>query len=313
MDYRLDLLDESNFENLVNTICQKILGMGVINFSKGKDAGRDGKFNGTANRFPSVASPWSGKFVIQAKHTSNPIASTSDSEFKNIIISEIPKINKLQEEGNVECYLLFTNRKHSGIKGEELLQYLKKSTKLDKIEIIGKDTINNLYLNRNNDIVKQFGLDKHHIPFDFSDYEIKEIILAFKNQLPAFKEELKNEVERIKYNFDKTAIEEKNEINNLGEEYFKNVLLSNSLKNFDSIQGFLNSPKNNELKEYYFDIAAELNSIILLRRDDFGAFEEIFHFIYQKVCDGNSKLMGSKRHVSAFLHYMYFECLIGLK
>ncbi|MCR6638988.1 MAG: restriction endonuclease [Sporocytophaga sp.] len=82
MDYRLELLDDSTFENLVNRLCQEILGLGVISFSKGKDGGRDGKFTGIANKFPSEASPWCGKFIIQAKHTENPVSSCSDSDFK---------------------------------------------------------------------------------------------------------------------------------------------------------------------------------------------------------------------------------------
>lgn len=53
MDYRLELLSEDSFENLVNKICQEILGTGVISFSKGKDGGKDGKFNGIAEKFPS--------------------------------------------------------------------------------------------------------------------------------------------------------------------------------------------------------------------------------------------------------------------
>lgn len=48
MDYHLYDLHASEFENLVNSICQKILGTGVISFSDGKDGGRDGKFTGTA-------------------------------------------------------------------------------------------------------------------------------------------------------------------------------------------------------------------------------------------------------------------------
>lgn len=44
---------------------------------------------------------------------------------------------------------------------------------------------------------------------------------------------------------------------------------------FDKIQHFLNSDKNSEIKEYYFDIATELNHIISIKRDNFEAFEEI--------------------------------------
>ncbi|PIE77871.1 MAG: hypothetical protein CSA15_10770, partial [Candidatus Delongbacteria bacterium] len=76
---------------------------------------------------------------------------------------------------------------------------------------------------------------------------------------------------------------------------------------------FLNNPLNDELKEYYFDTAYELNQTISIKRSDFDAFEEIFFFIYKKVCDSSTLLKGSKRHVMTFLHYMYYECLIGKK
>ena len=67
MDYHLYNLNPAEFENLVNTICQEILGTGVVTFSEGKDGGRDGKFTGTAQAYPSLNKPWSGKFIIQAK------------------------------------------------------------------------------------------------------------------------------------------------------------------------------------------------------------------------------------------------------
>lgn len=105
MDYRLELLSEDNFENLINRICQEVLGTGVISFSKGKDGGRDGKFIGVSQSFPSVTKHWNGKFIIQAKHTDNPIASCSDNDFQTITNKEIKKIKKLKEENEVDCYL----------------------------------------------------------------------------------------------------------------------------------------------------------------------------------------------------------------
>src|SRR5690349_12565458 len=119
MDYRLELLNSSVFENLVNTICQKLLGMGVISFAPGKDGGRDGKFNGVAQKYPSEADRWNGKFIIQSKHTLNPIASCSQKDFETEIIDqEIPKLIKLKSNDEIDHYLLFTNRKYSGVKGE---------------------------------------------------------------------------------------------------------------------------------------------------------------------------------------------------
>ncbi len=162
-------------------------------------------------------------------------------------------------------------------------------------------------------IVKLFELDKHHIPFEFSDEEIKDIILEFKKQLHDISEDIKTKVEQIKYDFDKIEIEEKNIKNSLSKVYYENEILSKSLLDFSNIKSFLEDDKNSELRDYYFDIASELSELITLKREDFDAFEEVMIFIYKKVADGSSKLKGGKRHISTLLHYMYMDCEIGLK
>ena len=313
MDYRLENINDSDFERMVNAVCQKILGTGVIEFSPGKDGGRDGKFTGTAQNYPSTTDRWSGKFIIQAKHTENYIASCSDNDFKKIVDDEIIKIKKIKADGEIDNYLLFTNRKYSGVKGEQLVNKIIKETGIDNCAIIGKETINNQYLNSNKDIVKQFRLDINHIQFDFSDEEIKDIILAFKKQLPEIQEEIQEEVDKLKQDFSLIDKKEKNKKNRLSEEYFNEFIVGQSLMDFDKIEKFLYNPLNEALKDYYFDTAYELNQLISLKRDDFDLFEEIFVFIYHLICDGSTPLKGSKRHVMVFLHYMYYECLIGKK
>ncbi len=69
---------------------------------------------------------------------------------------------------------------------------------------------------------------------------------------------------------------------------------------------------NNELSVMYLDSAFELKNLITVKRDEFGAFEEIFVLIYNLVCDRNPKLR-NKRFIYVFLHYMYFNCDIGQK
>lgn len=313
MDYRLEDISDTDFERMVNTICQKILGTGVIEFSPGKDGGRDGKFTGTAQNFPSNKDCWSGKFIIQAKHTEIINASCSDNEFEKIIDEEIVKIKKLKANNEIDNYLLFTNRKYSAIKGERLVNKIKAETGIENCEIIGKETINNQYLNSNKEIVKQYKLDINHIQFDFSDEEIKEIILAFKSQLPVIKSDIKSEVDKLKQDFTIIDKKEKNKKNKLSEEYFHENIVRESLMDFDKIEKFLYDPLNEKLKDYYFDTAYELNQLISLKRDNFDLFEEIFVFIYKLICDGSTMLKGSKRHVMVFLHFMYYECLIGKK
>ncbi|NEM99454.1 ABC-three component system protein [Pontibacter burrus] len=313
MDYRLELLDSGTFEQLTNTICQKLFGMGVVTFAEGKDGGRDGKFTGKAQNYPSTVDNWSGKFIVQAKHTLSPVASCSDSDFETTVGLEIKKIKKLRASGDIDNYMLFTNRKYTGIKGEELCKRIISETGINNAAILGKETINNQFINPNKDIIRQYGLDKHYIPFDFSDTEIKEIIESFKTQLPRLSAGLKQKVKQVKYDYDRIKIEEKNIKNNLGNEYYENEILSSSLMDFQTIGDFLSSPNNEEIKDMYFDVASELSQVITIKRNNFDAFEEVFFFIYKFICDGDTKIKGGKRHVTTFLHYMYFECLIGKK
>ena len=145
MDYRLENLSPDDFEALVNELCQKVLGTGAVSFSKGKDRGRDGRFEGTANRYPSDSEQWSGKFIIQAKHTDNYEASCSDNGFHgnktSIINKEIPKIQELKKNGEIDYYLIFTNRKETDNR-EKARQYILVLILLGKRQFIaGQDKV----------------------------------------------------------------------------------------------------------------------------------------------------------------------------
>ncbi len=51
-------LNTDQFEQIVVAIGQHLFGAGLMGFASGKDAGRDAKFIGTAQEYPSRASPW---------------------------------------------------------------------------------------------------------------------------------------------------------------------------------------------------------------------------------------------------------------
>lgn len=313
MDYQLHTLSDDTFENLVNTICQEILGTGIVAFSSGPDGGRDGKFTGTAEKYPSSKDSWSGKFIIQAKHTSNPVASCSDSDFiRKFENEEIPKIKTLKKNGDVDNYIIFTNRKYAAKKGEELLKKIIKETEVKNVSIIGLETIN-LYLNSSKHIVRQYGLNKLSIPFDFSEKILKDIIVNFRHQLRNKQDALNEKTESIKYDLKKIDIEEKNQKNNLSKTYFEQEILANSLEHFDKIDTFLEHPNNSSIKDDYYDCLTELNNLIIINRSNFGEFEQIIVHIYQIVCNGDVILKGNKRFVYIFLHYMYYTCSIGEK
>ena len=304
--YPLYNLDDKEFENLVTLICENILGTGTIVFSDGKDGGRDALFTGRANSFPSEASPWEGQFIIQSKHTTKPVASCSDSEFNTIVKKEIPKIQKLKESGKLDYYLLFTNRKLSGIKNDKIDDLISENIAIEN-RLIGDKRIQ-LWLQKYPSIVKTLGLNKLLMPLEFYEKDLQKVVVAFsKANIP--KEALKalqNDLTRI-------PIKEKNKLNKLGEEYFENVLKA-SYSEFNKITSYLNDPKNNEYKIMYDNTICDLQAKIILKRNDFYAFEEIIEFLCDYILDINdTKLLNNRRLIRVFIHYMYFYCDIGKK
>jgi len=170
-------LSSDEFESLVGAICQQILGTGAVVFAAGKDGGRDGTFVGTAQKFPSVAAPYSGKFVIQAKHTANPVASCGSKEFGKIVDDEKPKIKALADGGELEFYLVFTNRKKpatSTIAKEKALAELG----LKGAHIHGLEQLR-AWLMQHPDIWSKLGFDRFDAPLRIQRDDITAVIAGF--------------------------------------------------------------------------------------------------------------------------------------
>ncbi|MCC5944482.1 MAG: restriction endonuclease [Bernardetiaceae bacterium] len=237
MDYRLENLSEDDFEKLVNTLCQKILGIGVVSFSKGRDGGRDGRFTGTADNYPSKADAWTGQFIIQAKHTSDYNASCSDRAFfgikTSIVNGEIEKIKVLRSKNEIDNYLLFTNRKETENR-ENAKKHIKQETGLENVDIIGKETLHG-FLSQHEDIAKSFKLGRYAQPLNLTEFDIKEVITAFGKQVKTIK--------NINAITDQQLLgiskEKKNSKNSLSKDYYDNQIKGRSLQYFAQIDDFL--------------------------------------------------------------------------
>jgi len=303
--YPIEELSDDEFEKLVNIICQRILGSGLVSFTKGKDGGKDGRFEGIAQKYPSDKSPWSGRFIIQSKHTNNPIASFSDPDFVNIINKEIQRIKIIKSSEAIDNYLIFTNRKHTGIIGDKLIQKIKEEVNLNNVEIIGLEDIN-LVLRQNNDIVNIFDLENLKNPLRISPDDVKEVIIAFDTN--------KNEIyPKILIDpFKHIDIETKNKINQLNEDYFQ-FIKDRSQVYFKQIADFLGDPKNKPFNEMYENIIDELQAKIITNRKDFGDFNFILEYYYDYILIHCPELKKIKRLIRVFLHYMYWSCDIGKK
>lgn len=306
MRYPLYNMNCDDFENLTVLICNHILGTSIIPFAKGKDGGKDGKFEGTANCIPSETKPWTGKIIIQAKHTIKIDASCSDSDFNSILTKEvIPSVKQLAATNEINYYLLFTNRKLTGLQDSKIGNLIETETGIPAL-IIAEEKIQQ-FLQMYPDVVSSAKLNQLLLPFDFDESDLRDVIIALskniKQGIPV------SDSDQFAY----PGLEKKNELNKLGKAYFDGVLKA-SIDNFAKIRAFLLDPINADIAEQYEDAANELNAKITLYRDQFYEFEKIIENCYDNVVGRNSEtLKTKKRLVRVLLHYMYSNCDIGKK
>lgn len=296
-----------DFEELVVLICERILGNGTINFSTGADGGRDAGFTGRAENFPSKASPWEGTFIIQAKHTEKPTAKCSDYDFERKLKDEVNnRLKTLVDNNELDYYLVFTNRKLSGIADAKISDFIDTNLGVEN-RVIGDERIQ-LWLKKYPDIGKALNLNKLFLPLEFYEKDLQEIIIKFSEMKKELGDTAGRDHEQLKY-IDKTR---KNELNKLGKDYF-DFMRKNSLTYFNSIQTFLEDPINRNYREYYDNTVSDLQAKILIKRDEFFEFETILEDLYDYVLQNSPELKDRRRVIRVFLHYMYFNCDIGVK
>jgi hypothetical protein len=181
-DFRIDLLTSTDFEGLVGHIGREVLGMGTITFASGPDGGRDGRFEGTAEAYPSSREPWIGKFILQAKHTGDRSASCSDGTFfgnkSSIVSCEIPRMRSLREAGELDNYIMFTNRRLAAGKEREIVEQIRIDTAVPRVALCGIEYIAGI-LERHPEIVSAVGLDRLLGPIRFHAEDLKQIIEGF--------------------------------------------------------------------------------------------------------------------------------------
>lgn len=313
-DYFLYHLSYTEFEALVTEICTCWFGNGTTSFTDGRDGGRDAKFNGKAECYPSKAEPWDGNIVIQAKHTTTPNASCSDSDFKKYYLpnknnklhgdSEIPKMKKLIQEGILDYYIVFSNRKLTAEMERKIIKQIK-IMNLKDAAVIGLDKLNQ-FLKNNPNVTRKLPTKEYFSPFDFNSEDMVEVIEAVHAEF--------NTAEFGNTQIDFKLVNKKkvkNELNNLSQEYYDEVLVNKFMPLFDRFKSFLENERNSLFRNMYHDIASELKQQILIHREEFGKFEDIMVHIYKVVEGANSNLKGKRRFVTFLLCYMYFDCDIG--
>lgn len=303
-------LKADEFEDLVLAICRELLGSGVTGFGSGPDGGRDGFFEGTANRFPSDSAPASGKFVIQAKHAESPVASCSDYDFKKTLLNkELPKVKRLFEDGKLTHYMLFTNRKKTAGADDDFKARVREETGLANAWLLGLEDISR-ELRAHRNIIRTVGLDQFRIPLDFSPDDYRDIIEALYAHREAVETAFSSE-----YDFkDYPGFEGKNSVNGLSMEYSAHIR-DDSMPHFEAVESFLKNPRNEKLKKQYHAVAGELKGQLIVHAEDFNSFEYALESVPRLIQEHSAELRAfEKRHLlKIMIHYMYVNCEIGKK
>jgi len=299
-------LTEQQFEDLVAAVCYFLLGSGIQKFSSGPDGGRDARFTGTAELFPSKQEPHKGKFIIQAKHSENPFAKVSDTNFlsspTSVINEEIPRLKKLCKTKEIDHYLIFTNRRAGGgatVAAENALGL----PGIKSVHLVGIETLD-LHLKRFPEAIPMAELKSFLSPLRVFADELAEVVLNLKSVLD------KKPKNRPKVKLNRVSFAKKNKKNELPELTAK-MIISSHLKDFGAIQKFLEAPANATVREQYELAAEEFNSEILEKRADGARMDQLLNDLVARLRTRDGDIARNLRLTRTVVYFMYWSCDIG--
>jgi hypothetical protein len=306
-------LGPDKFEELVVSICIRWFGQGVQGFAKGKDGGKDAKFVGMAECFPSKSSPWTGVTIVQAKHTIGNNASFSDPTFfKEDVAScplrqELDKVKKLYQDKQMDNYILFSNRKLTGIADDKIKKFINRTIGMPEsnVYLVGSDKMS-LALRQYPEILRDTEFHPEDFGLSVSPDEISELI-----------EHISSAFEVVNIGLDdfpepRLNLEEKNIINNMSAE-FCNKMVKSYLKYYGSFDDFLSSPANTAASDLYNSIVEEFNMKIIAKARRHDNFDELIVHIIDILLERDRFLKSKKNLTTAMVFYMYWNCDLGRK
>lgn len=310
--YPYEDLDGRQLERIVVQCMKKLFGAGVQSFASGPDGGRDALFTGTAERFPSVAEPWTGTTIAQSKHTLATNAHFSDPDFSSdgassVLSKEIVRIKKLVAANGVDNYILFSNRRLGGVTGPKLVARLAEATVIakDRIFLAGIEYLDEM-IREYPEIVTLADVDPIDGPLLVSSADLAEIILAIAEILDpdVVSVDGAGVVDRVSFS-------EKNSLNSMTEE-FAAVLERRYLGYSAQIETFLADPANVDVRRRYEATVDDFQLKIVAKRRDHQSFDDVFNYLVDLLVKRDGVLGRNRALVRAMLFYMYWHCDIGM-
>lgn len=313
MMYAYEDLSPEQFETLIVLLCQRLLGVSVKGFAKGPDGGRDAKFVGKAELHPSMAAPWVGTVIIQAKHTNGYNRHFGETDFytvdstNTVVGKEVPRIRKLREAKDVDHYMMFANRRLAGNADAAITAHLVKECGLPvgSVYLCGIEQLE-LWLKQFPGVAKFADLDPVDSPLIVSSDELAVVIEAFARNKLAVAAAIDTPPS------DRTSYEQKNLLNNMTHEYAKEQR-KRYLKETVQIAKFLAAPENMEILQSYETVIEEFQLKIIAKRKEHQNFDAVMEYLLDLLFARDPILRQTKhkRLTRAMLFYMYWNCDIG--
>ena len=294
-----------DFEDMVRSLGMRLLGPGLSAFKPGPDQGRDARFEGKPERWPSLNSGVHGRYALQSKHTTKPAACCSDKDFKSSVRKEIKKVKALVASAELTHYMLFTNRTKSAQEDHAFRKTFSGIRGTETAWLIGGEEISHL-LREHPDVWAKHE-EEIREPIRFNQEDLAQIIHDFASFI-----ETQRPTERrgtLKY----LNLLEKNKLNNLSTEYFGD-LQRHSMPQFEQIRSFLANPRHEEDLDLYRDMADEVRSRIrqLYSTGTITTMEEGFDQLRESFIATAPDLRRKRRWIRIFLDYMYANCDVGI-
>ena len=309
MRFAYEDISTGQFERLVVAICHELLGAGVQGFTDGPDGGRDAKFVGTAECFPSSRSPLMGTTIVQAKHSSNPVAKFSGADFSgdtesSVLSKEIVRVKRLKDDGQIDNYILFSNRKLGGIANEKITRWVVAETGVTSVHLVGIDDIER-YIKRFPYLATDLKAFEHDLPLGASPDELAEVIVAIAviPLMRAAPVPSQRSIERIHF-------EEKNEANDLSDDYSR-YIRKNYLKHFEGVRRFLADPRNHKIRDQYECAAEEFEGALVAHRRWYNSYDLMLDDMLKWLLRRDSDLAANKRLTRTVFFFMYWACDVG--
>ncbi len=306
-------LSSGQFEELIIELCVELLGHGVQGFVTGKDGGRDARFAGKARLIPSEAEPWNGSIVIQAKHTEKLDKSFSESDFSgdtatSILGKEVPRIKAMITNGDLEYYMLFANRRLTGVADEKIRGKIADATGLANEHIRLYDTSElDRHVKRFPQSVERADLNPAKSPADIDPQDLANVIV----KIAQYKQELSDLMEGTALPPEhRVTPEQKNRSKGLREDYF-NKHIRPKMVDFPAIRHFLGHPDNQPYVKLYEDTALELEARLDAWTEPDIPYERLIESLINRLFQRDFDLRSNKPLTRTVVYYMYCNCDIG--